>query len=44
MLSASVQLSAPEDYTGGELELAGLGRAATDQGAMVIFPSYGSLL
>lgn len=40
MLSASVQLSAPEDYTGGELELAGLGHAAADQGAMVIFPSY----
>ena len=26
--------------SGGELELAGLGHAASDQGAMVIFPSY----
>ena len=40
ILSASVQLSSPEQYTGGELEVRGSAPAATTQGAMIVFPSY----
>lgn len=40
ILSASVQLSAPDQYTGGELEVRGNAPAAVTQGAMIVFPSY----
>ena len=39
-LSASVQLSAPEDYDGGELELWNTAPVERAQGAAVVFPSY----
>jgi PKHD-type hydroxylase len=41
-LSMTVQLSAPEDYEGGDLELVGLGSnaQARAQGCAVFFPSY----
>ena len=40
ILSASVQLSNPDQYTGGELEIRGSAPADTTQGAMIVFPSY----
>jgi PKHD-type hydroxylase len=40
VLSASVQLSSPEQYTGGGLEVRGSAPAAKTQGAMIVFPSY----
>lgn len=39
-LSVSVQLSAPEEYEGGDLELWGSPAADRSQGAITIFPSY----
>ncbi len=41
-LSMSIQLSAPGDYTGGELEFVGrpLGPEARQRGTAVIFPSF----
>ena len=40
ILSASVQLSGPQQYTGGELEVRGSAPAAATRGAMIVFPSY----
>jgi PKHD-type hydroxylase len=39
-LSMTVQLSAPEDYTGGELIVYPEFVAAKDQGSMTVFPSF----
>lgn len=39
-LSASVQLSAPGDYDGGDLELWGTPAVERAQGAIIVFPSY----
>ena len=39
-LSLTVQLSAPEDYTGGELVIYPEFVAAKDQGSMTVFPSF----
>ena len=39
-LSLTVQLSAPEDYTGGELVIYPEFVAAKDQGTMTVFPSF----
>ena len=39
-LSLTVQLSAPEDYTGGELIIYPEFVAAKDQGTMTVFPSF----
>jgi len=39
-LSLTVQLSAPEDYTGGELIIYPEFVAAKDQGSMTVFPSF----
>ncbi len=40
-LSMSVQLSAPEDYQGGELEfIATDERAPTTRGSLIVFPSF----
>ncbi len=39
-LSASVQLSAPEDYDGGDLEIWGSPAIDRAQGTAVVFPSY----
>jgi PKHD-type hydroxylase len=42
-LSMTVQMSAPSDYEGGELELNGGGRPETmpkDRGRLLLFPSY----
>ena len=39
-LSSTVQLSAPEDYTGGELIIYPEFVAAKDRGSMTVFPSF----
>jgi PKHD-type hydroxylase len=39
-LSLTVQLSAPEEYTGGELIIYPEFVAAKDQGSMTVFPSF----
>ena len=39
-LSLTVQLSAPEDYTGGELIIYPEFEASKDQGTMTVFPSF----
>lgn len=39
-LSASVQLSAPDEYDGGELEIWGSGKTDRAQGTLIVFPSY----
>ena len=39
-LSLTVQLSAPDDYTGGELVIYPEFVAAKDQGSMTVFPSF----
>lgn len=39
-LSASVQLSDPDDYNGGDLEIWGAPRMLKSRGALVVFPSY----
>ena len=39
-LSLTVQLSAPEDYTGGELIIYPEFVAPKDQGTMTVFPSF----
>ena len=39
-LSATVQLSGPQDYTGGELCIYPEFEAAKDQGSMTVFPSF----
>lgn len=39
-LSSTVQLSAPEEYTGGELIIYPEFVAAKDQGSMTVFPSF----
>lgn len=39
-LSATVQLSAPEEYTGGELVIYPEFEAAKDRGSMTVFPSF----
>ena len=39
-LSISVQLSAPEDYDGGDLELWGSRSCSRKQGTLIAFPSY----
>jgi len=39
-LSVTVQLSSPEDYTGGELVIYPEFEAAKDQGSMTVFPSF----
>jgi PKHD-type hydroxylase len=39
-LSMTVQLSVPEDYTGGELVIYPAFVAAKDQGSMTVFPSF----
>lgn len=39
-LSASVQLSDPKDYDGGDLEIWNTGKAPRTQGTLIVFPSY----
>ena len=40
VLSVTVQLSAPSQYSGGEVELAGHGNMSTAQGTVIVFPSF----
>jgi PKHD-type hydroxylase len=39
-LSSTIQLSAPEDYTGGELIIYPDFEASKDRGSMTVFPSF----
>jgi len=39
-LSASVQLSPPDSYDGGDLKIFGCAPADRDQGSLIIFPSW----
>lgn len=39
-LSASVQLSSPNDYEGGDLEIWGTPPVDKKQGTLIVFPSY----
>ena len=40
VLSITVQLTPSEQYTGGQVELAGHGNASVEQGTVIMFPSF----